>query len=747
MVDEVDSFRQLITIKVGSVYHSYAHIIPTVSEGTTVYTNTPIGYIAYHPVLDHLHFSIEDVSEKPIQNPLRPGGPLTDKDTSGLPTVSENEIYFRKDDNGAIGGVDYTDPNLPIVYGKIDIICRAYDPAGVVNKQGQVQDVGVMQLMWKIDEEGDISYILKDGKWDGALDNSKATILFNEGTILGTEFSADTDDDAQKYFYIITNSNNPADGGCAVLDKAGYWNTKLMKDKNWDGEEAKINDINSAEGPEYPDGEHEVWIRAGSDISTDLGNWVKKKVIIDNFKPYLKKIEIYQDEEMKYYDEWLWDEIEKILKRKKEQKERQTDRIKAGEEVYILLEFSEPMKEVMAGFGSPTEALTAVADSDNKIWEGNIFIDESNTGPQYLSVTGKDIAGNLLDGDPPTIAYRDPVDPEQWIDSNPGKYPGTDYLTPGYDYNHKIVIEGRTTVYTKRGWTESGEYVEEYEYPAWGQSFTGSYFYGGGAKDIEGWQEIILIASKDYMWVTKEDEWEFKFGVSGGGYTYQAGEDAVIRDIMIEVNFYDAGGNWLGSNTEEGEPNKIYEYNKGEYLVLEDGSIIPNPEFCPEDGMIIGRKTVEELAIESGVENPEAVRFVSIGIRSQMANFGEGSPEVYTAIDIKGINWGMEISESQEMEITDAPGVIGSGGGEIKGNVSSIGGNITEIKYRVDRSTWQPAIPVDGAFDSPNEAFTIQISTELTDGEHIIKIKSLNEVGEKDAVREKVEKGSGNGWV
>jgi len=71
------------------------------------------------------------------------------------------------------------------------------------------------------------------------------------------------------------------------------------------------------------------------------------------------------------------------------------------------------IKEVTAGLGFPSIAFTAVADTDDKIWEGSIPIPSDYIGPYYLGVTGKDIADNVLDGDPPTIAYRDPNNPGQ----------------------------------------------------------------------------------------------------------------------------------------------------------------------------------------------------------------------------------------------------------------------------------------------------------------------------------------------
>lgn len=47
---------------------------------------------------------------------------------------------------------------------------------------------------------------------------------------------------------------------------------------------------------------------------------------------------------------------------------------------------------------------------------------------------------------------------------------------------------------------------------------------------------------------------------------------------------------------------------------------------------------------------------------------------------------------------------------------------------------WQPAKPLDGAFDSEYEEFEYTVPEILKEGNYVIEIKSLNEAGEKDAV-------------
>ncbi|HAB53444.1 MAG TPA: hypothetical protein DCE80_14940, partial [Ignavibacteriales bacterium] len=201
----------------------------------------------------------------------------------------------------------------------------------------------------------------------------------------------------------------------------------------------------------------------------------------DNFKPYLKKAQIYQNNNLKYEAEWKWNDTKQILELIPEEV-RQPGSIKAGKDIYVKLEFAKPMKEVAATLDTihPAVNLTAVSDTDDKIWEGTIPIESDISGPQDLQVTGKDKtepAGLALDGDPATIAYRDPNDSTQWLDQNSGK-------TPGYDCNHKIIVERSNITSWKYQLDMNLQYLysETVPYQAFGIEFTGSHLYSGNAE-------------------------------------------------------------------------------------------------------------------------------------------------------------------------------------------------------------------------------------------------------------------------
>lgn len=314
--------RNHITVTdVDGLKYDYGHITPIVADGAIIPNGVLvlIGTITNHSELDHLHFSIRR-GNMPIRNPLAWDGPITDKDadTANKPVVKD--IYFRSDDFGQPGGAIYGAENTLTAYGAVDLVVPAMDSSGgIVNKNDplQRQDAGIMQLMWKIGETGPVKYVLKDGQWDTELSRGGADVLFNETDIpCDTGIcTATTDDTKQDYYYILTNTADTNDGRSIALTKQGAWNTKLRKGAPWYTVDlakilyAEINDIDSPFGPEYPDGQYTIYARAGSDDAADLGDWFERPVAVDNFRPYVKQVEVKKGVETVYKRAWVleWD--------------------------------------------------------------------------------------------------------------------------------------------------------------------------------------------------------------------------------------------------------------------------------------------------------------------------------------------------------------------------------------------------------------------------------------------------------
>jgi len=122
-----------------------------------------------------------------------------------------------------------------------------------------------------------------------------------------------------------------------------WWNTKLRQGEDWNGLDARIN----AEAY-FPDGNYRVWVMA-YDILNNGGDTLNRQgaededIIIDNFKPYVTRVRIdQQDRTVKYESHWpttpLNDyDLGQLIVDK-------DDDCKVGKLLTFVIEFSEDMK-------------------------------------------------------------------------------------------------------------------------------------------------------------------------------------------------------------------------------------------------------------------------------------------------------------------------------------------------------------------------------------------------------------------
>ncbi len=73
--------------------------------------------------------------------------------------------------------------------------------------------------------------------------------------------------------------------------------------------------------------------------------------------------------------------------------------------------------------------------------------------------------------------------------------------------------------------------------------------------------------------------------------------------------------------------------------------------------------------------------------------------------------------------------VVGPDGGvKLEGSVSQPLIEVTAVQYRVDGGDWIAAVPKDGLFDTPQEAFTLSTGP-LAKGKHTLEVKAFNAAG------------------
>ena len=137
------------------------------------------------------------------------------------------------------------------------------------------------------------------------------TIVYDEEKI----FTGNYNDDIMQFIYEPKSANNTPDYTyCYKMTSLSYasppgsppekyWNTRLAKDQNWDGDYAPCPDVEVAK---YPDGMYKLHMVAKDKANHKDEEWLE--VIVDNFKPFIKKVEIYANNlsDLQYSREWIW---------------------------------------------------------------------------------------------------------------------------------------------------------------------------------------------------------------------------------------------------------------------------------------------------------------------------------------------------------------------------------------------------------------------------------------------------------
>jgi len=220
-----------------------------------------------HP---HLHFE-EGIGIENKVNPLRVGG-LDNYEDNANPSVygGNNFMFYRQ-------GTDIQF-NTNTLWGKVDILVRAKD-----SQSNGSDNVGVYRIGYFIRGlQGEMSY--------GPVENIKFDNI--NGNVFNV-YDRDLSNNST-YYYWVTNAPT----------QNRYLNTKLRFGGSWNGDDAYIN----AQAV-LPDGKYRVWVMA-YDIKGNGGDTITrhgaeyKDVLLDNFLPYVSKVEIKQEGEIRYEGEW-----------------------------------------------------------------------------------------------------------------------------------------------------------------------------------------------------------------------------------------------------------------------------------------------------------------------------------------------------------------------------------------------------------------------------------------------------------
>ena len=364
----------------------YWHIIEhhfAANGATIVKYNDLIG--DYLQNSGHLHY------QKTGTNPLY-GSLYSFEDN----TVADFTAWsFRKEGHNfqsstpAFSDITLNGSNYPLLYDKIDIVVQPTDYRVNPNGNGNVPNVAPNRFSYEIldNHNTSLSGFITNIDFTNLPTNFNAVVTtFGYGTALGNP---------SIFKYIVTNSLNPPYNR--------YWNSLLKTNtiETWPGN----NSLNARiiDEARYKDGINKVSLTM-SDIDyydyPNNSNNITLEVIIDNFLPYIKKVEVFSGSKKTYSSHWEWnsalaqlDFFPDILNLT----------VSDDQNAIIHISTSEPMKSLnvmIPTLITTSQNCTVLPGTNDQEWE--LIIPASNiagrAGTYNLSINGYDLASNPVWG-------------------------------------------------------------------------------------------------------------------------------------------------------------------------------------------------------------------------------------------------------------------------------------------------------------------------------------------------------------
>ncbi len=429
---------------------------PELTVGWSVAPGEKIGLIASgwfgSPINNHTHFHYWDNNMMiDARNPLL----LFDRNENRDPYLSAPVVQNTNADGQVIRfriGPNTSNyfPTNTVVYTAADIVAEITDHQSKDIPWVTPQRIGYYIKQHKDGVLHDIvrnanePYILLDGaNWYGN-SNIRPPILFDLNIALAASTPAFRPANGWPYWYtyIVTNTSG-TDGTIATLDANQCWATNASNSEVApNGYRGWYSVANVNEEALFPDRYYSVFIRSGDFVNTAAD--YSHKVLIDNFRPYVKKCLVESEGSSIYFAKWDWDGSNLQLDPAKP-KDGMTGSAKVDRDVKIVITTSEPMDEVYIediqplGCGKIDNPHQVNADST----EWMFFVDESlipddgsKNGKNIIHIRGTDKAGNPLEGynENVTRYYKNSIPKRQ---ANGSWAPAP---TAGADRMHRFII-------------------------------------------------------------------------------------------------------------------------------------------------------------------------------------------------------------------------------------------------------------------------------------------------------------------
>ena len=384
-------------VRVGTVYYWHVEPKQLIIDGTVTSANTGdyLGEIMTNTSGPHLH--LQEANTNYLNNTL---SPYIDSSTPTFATnYIDNGVAFYQ--NGLLATttnhanlllteqVNLNGTNYKILYNKVDIVAHIIDQRTNSNGTGGGGQMAPYNISYDVKDVNDVSLYSDEINFNAAPDNAGAEAAFHP----------QSGHPGNPSIHIITSSpyQTPFDR---------YWNTNLKETQT----ETWINnttlDANCIDDALIPDGKYTIEINAYDvDFNDNPNRNAQSKtidIVIDNFQPYVKKVEVRigdENGELAYLAEWEWNGTALVFNR------QLGATIYDDDDIWLKAYTSEPMKRLrFSAFGYYGNEFPGTSENNGKEWIFEIPGEKTptNSFPMYYtypSETGStDLAGNRLFG-------------------------------------------------------------------------------------------------------------------------------------------------------------------------------------------------------------------------------------------------------------------------------------------------------------------------------------------------------------
>lgn len=210
------------------------------------------------------------------------------------------------------------------------------------------------------------------------------------------------------YTWVVTNTSG-TDGDPANIDGNQFWRTDARSGTGAEENGSDANRAREIQEARFPDGTYFTHVLLGDFVhSSDI----VRSVLVDNSRPYVKRVSVFSGARIVYQAEWIWDGATAQLEIQPPTFDAATPfTALRTQDVTIEVEFSEPMATASIDDITPSGGAAALGlaptlnstepEHARMIWRAlisnlDIADDGSHDGTHLLTINGTDLAGNPL---------------------------------------------------------------------------------------------------------------------------------------------------------------------------------------------------------------------------------------------------------------------------------------------------------------------------------------------------------------